>query len=399
MKHSLPHSPFPIPHSPSRIPHLAFGILHSAFCILLAVLPAFAGSTSEEKNLLDVRFASLPNDGEAIFRQEADRWNFNFRPYGSSAGLLWADPIVQRNAASGDAGDKAMTGLDVVCDEEGFSILVLCYDPALATYAAKTNAFPAPGVELYFLPGDFDAPKIEHHYQIYCGSNWFADDFAEYSWLVENAGFRPIKPHTVVHDYVLKEGAVLRRYDISWVPLFDRLPFTDKRDNLWRLSVCRWAPGGGQTWGGPVHQPAQAGYIRFPDFTPAQRTAIMESLLRKAWISFRSRSGKRDMVCSDNTWSSPQVRTEKFFLEETAEAPRSYVNYNEDPGFRPILEKLQAERMALAPTIGAFATLPPDEQLAFYEKASKMLFNYEYDVQAAYARYATDQRFAAPVKP
>ena len=200
-------------------------------------------------------------------------------------------------------------------------------------------------------------------YQLYCG----AEGLNEYSWFVENAGFRPIKPYTDVHDYVLKEGAILRRYDISWEPLFDRLPFTDKRDNIWRLSVCRWAPGGGQTWGGPVHQPAQAGYIRFPDFTPEQRTAIMETLLRKAWSSFRVRAGKRDMISSTDGWGKPQIRTEKYFLEETAEAPRSYVNYNEDPGFRPILDKLQAERYALAPAIGAFASLPPDEQAAFYE--------------------------------
>ncbi len=201
-----------------------------------------------------------------------------------------------------------------------------------------------------------------------------------------------------MHDYVLKEGAILRRYDISWEPLFDRLPFSTKRDNLWRLFVCRWAPGGGQPWGGPVHQPSQAGHIRFPDFTPEHRTAILEPLLRKAWTSFRLRSGKRDLVCSPDGWSSPQVRTEKYILEELDEAPRSYANYNEEPGFRPILEKLQAERNALAPSLGTFATLPPDEQLAFYEKASKMLFNYEYDVQAAYARFTEDQLFATPLK-
>ncbi len=381
-------------HSPSLILRFAIClILHSAFCILHS--PA---AEADEKNLLDVRFTSLSNNGEMIFHQEADRWNFNFRPYGSSAGLLWADPIVQRNAAAGDAGDKRMTGVDVVCDDEGFSILILCYEPDLATYAAKTNTFPAPSIELYFLPGDFDAPKIEHHYQLYLGSNGLSEGLSEYSWLVENAGFRPVKPYTIVHDYTLAEGAILRRYDISWLPLFDRLPFSDKRDNLWRLSICRWAPGGGQTWGGPVHQPAQAGYIRFPDFTPEQRTAIMENLLRKAWVLFRDRAGKRDFVCSKDSWGSPQVRTEKFIVEELAEAPRSYVNYNEEPGFRPILEKLQAERYALAPTIGNFSKLPPDEQVAFYEKASKMLFNYEYAVQDAYARYSEDQRFAAPSK-
>ena len=387
MKNTVPR--FTIP-----VPHLALCIVHCALCIALS---AFAESAFEEKNLLNVRFASLPKDGEAIFSQETDRWNFNFRPYDASADLLWTDPILRRDAANGNAGDKRVTGLDVVCDEEGFSILVLCYEPSLADYAAKTNAFPAPKIELYFLPGDADDQKIEHHYQLYTGAN----RVSEYPWLVENAGYRPIKPHTIVHDYVLKEGAILRRYDISWEPLFDRLPFSDKRDNLWRLSVIRWAPGGGQTWGGPVHQPSHAGYIRFPDFTPAQRTAIMETLLRKAWISFRIRAGGRDMVCSPNTWNDAQVRTEKYFLEETAAAPRSYANYNEESGFRPILEKLQAECYALGPTIGDFAKLPPDEQLAFYEKASKMLFNYEYDVQAAYARFTEDQLFAATpaVKP
>ncbi len=371
----------------------------SALCILFAAGSALADVGPDEKNLLDVKFTYLSNDGEAILKQEADRWNFNFRPYGSSAGLLWADPIVQRNAAAGDAGDKIMTGLDVVCNEEGFSILVLCYDPALADYAAKTNTFPAPSIELYFLPGDFDDQKIEHHYQLYLGSNGISEGLSEYSWLVENEGFRPVKPHTIVHDYVLKEGAVLRRYDISWMPLFDRLPFSDKRDTIWRLSVCRWAPGGGQTWGGPVHQPAHAGYIRFPKFTPEQRTAIMETQLRKAWIVFRDRAGKSDITISKDGWGRPQVRTEKFILEELAEAPRSYVNYNEEPGFRPILDKLQAECYALAPTIGNFSKLSSEEQDAFYEKASKMLFNYEYTVQDAYARYTTDKRFEeAPAK-
>ncbi len=367
----------------------------AAISLLFLSSFAFAEAGPEEKNVLDVRFASLPDGGEDLFRAEADHWNFNFRPYGSSADFLWADPILRRNAATGNAGDKRVTGLDVVCNEEGFTLLVLCYEPALADYAAKTNAFPTPNIELYFLPSDADAQKIEHHYQIYYG----AGRFAEYPWLVENAGYRPVKPHTIVRDYVLKEGAILRRYDISWEPLFDRLPFSDKRDNFWRLSVIRWAPGGGQTWGGPVHQPGQAGYIRFPDFTPEQRTAIMATQLRKAWASFRARAGKRDIVSSPDGWGSPQVRAEKYILEENAEAPRSYVNYNEDPGFRPILDQLQAARYALAPAIGEFASLPPGEQAAFYEKASKMLFNYEYDVQAAYARFCEDELFAtAPEK-
>ncbi len=70
------------------------------------------------------------------------------------------------------------------------------------------------------------------------------------------------------------------------------------------------------------------------------------------------------------------------------------MNFNEEPGFRPVLEKLVAERNALSPTIGRFAELSDDEQLAFYRKASQMLFNFEYDVQEAYAKYQQDQVFS-----
>ena len=69
------------------------------------------------------------------------------------------------------------------------------------------------------------------------------------------------------------------------------------------------------------------------------------------------------------------------------------MNYNEEPGFRPILEKLTDERKALAPTIGVFEKLPMAERAAFYKKASDMLFNFRNAVEAAFGDYLKDKLF------
>ena len=360
-----------------------------AGCLLHGASSFAVHPVADGKNVLDVRFTHLPAETQTLLAEESGHWNFNFRPYGSSAGLLWSDPAIQRNAANGDAGDQRMTGLDVVCDENGFSLLLLCYEPGLATCYGSTNSFPTPNIEFFFAPGDADTPKVEHYYQMYYGGT----KLNEFPWLVDNRGFRPCLPFTTHSETVVKD-AILVRFDFSWQPLFDRLPvIAGKADNFWRLSVIRWAPGGGQTWGGTVHQANQAGYIRFPEFTREQRTAILSGLLKKAWIDFRAKAGRGDLKTASD-WSGVPLRNEAFIAEENAAAPRSYVNFNEDPGFRPVLEKLVAERNALSPAIGRFAELPDDEQLAFYRKASQMLFNFEYDVQEAYARYQQDRVFS-----
>lgn len=354
----------------------------------LLVAAASAATAQEDgKNVYNVKFEKLPADVTSLPAARPYDWDFNFRPYGSSD-MLWTDPIMQRDVTSGaTTGDKPATALNVTCDEDGFTFLVLCVEPSLATSYASTNAFPSPSLEFFFTPGDADTPKIEHYYQMIYGN----DESREFPWFVETRDFRPCLPYTTSREYVMK-NAVLVKISVSWEPLFDRLPiFTCKRDNFWRLSMIRWGALS-QTWGGTVHQASQAGYIRWPDFTDAQKTAIMKGLLKKGWVSFMKESGSASMKTTGG-WTAVDPLKAKFREEEDKASPRSFINYNEEAGFRPVLEELTAECKALAPAIGKFETLPLSEQEAFYKKASQKLFNFRYDVEEAYEKYIKDGLF------
>ena len=355
------------------------------FCIVL--LAASSLLADGGKNLLQVKYRDLPENAETLLKAEPESWDFNFRPYGSSAGYLWSDPIVQRTVVSGGQAEKRMTAINVSCNERGFTLLVFCAEPSLGDALAKTNDIPSPCIEFFFTPGDADTPKIEHYYQMY----YEGGTLEEYSWMERDRDFRPCLPATTFDEKVLPNG-FLMRFNFAWDPLFDRLPLDNgKPDNFWRLSVIRWADGG-QTWGGNVHQANQAGYIRWPDFTQEQKTAIREHLLRRGWTHFRQLSSKPSYT-SEGGWGGIPICKAPYRQDELKKHPRSYVNFGEDPDFRPILEKLTAERNALGPEIGRFRQMSPEEQDAFYDKASDMLFNFAYDVQEAYAEYETDRIF------
>ncbi len=358
-------------------------IIFAALCAAAAPLAA----QDAGKNVYDVQFRSLPADVTALPAAEPETWNFNFRPYGDT-GFLWSDPILQRDVTSGaSSGEKAATAINVTCDADGFTLLVLCAEPALATSYANTNAFPSPKIEFFFTPGDADTPKIEHYYQMYYSNS----NLDEYPWLTHGKDFRTCLPYTSFKEYVM-QNAILVRLNFSWEPLFDRLPiFPAKRDNFWRLSVIRWGSPS-QTWGGVVHQANQAGYIRWPDFTDAQKTAIMKGVLKKGWVSFMKQTDDLSYRTATG-WRGVTPLKAPFRDDEDKADPRSYMNYNEEPEFRPILEKLTDERKALAPTIGIFETLPMTEQIAFYNKASDMLFNFRYAVESAYENYLSDKLF------
>lgn len=358
--------------------------------MLLFIASAATISAQEDgKNVYDVKFAGLPADITSLPAAQPEAWNFNFRPYGSSD-MLWTDPITRRDVTSGAvSGDSTPTALNVTCDENGFTILVLCVDPALAVTEISTNSIPAssPSLEFFFSPGDADTPKIEHYYQMF-----YADGrLQEFPWLVDTADFRPCLPYTAISEHVAK-NAIIVKISVLWDPLFDRLPiFNGKRDNFWRLSMIRWGKLS-QTWGGTVHQASQAGYLRWPEFTDAQKTSIMKGILRRGWLSFLKESGSHSMKITRD-WYGVDPLKAKYREEEDAASPRSYINYNEDAGFRPILEKLTADCRALAPEIVGFEMKPIAEQEAFYKIASRKLFNFRYDVEAAYEKYIRDGLF------
>ena len=361
--------------------------LTTAFALLLGATSLLADA-DPGKNLLRVRYRDLPQNTETLLQKEPGSWDFNFRPYGSDAGVLWSDPSLQRDVISGGQSEKRLTAINVSCNERGFTLLVFSSEPSLTDALAKTNSIPSPSIELFFSRGDADTPKIEHHYQMVYSQGLLR----EFPWLERDRHFRPCLPFTTCEEKILPNGFLIR-FSFDWEPLFDRLPLDkDKRDNFWRLTVIRWADGG-QTWGGVVHQPNQAGYIRWPDFTQEQKTAIREHLLQRGWSSFRQLSSKPAYNAREG-WGGIPICKAPYRLDELKETPRTYVNFGEDPGFRPVLEKLTAERNALGPEIARFREMSPAEQKAFYDKASDMLFNFAYDVQAAFADYKAEKIFS-----
>lgn len=354
--------------------------LHQLFFIAVfcAVLPVFA-----EKNILDVEFRDLPANYEMLLKQESEKWNFNFRPYGAqAASLLWTDPIVQRDAVSGDnVGENTPTAIYAACNQEGLTILVFAAEPLFKNSLENGTALPASRLECFFAPGDADTSKIEHYYQFICGANEPTIN-GVYPWFVEDRGFRTIQGHLCIDSRALPNGNMLRIF-VPWAPLFDRLPFSDKRDNFWRLSVIRWAPGAAQTWGGVVHAATSAGYLRFPAFTDEQKTAIRKTTLLKAWTEYQNFATSTGVSLTRAT-----PRMEEYYQKTIAKLPQTFKNVNEDFGFRDFwLENAIKERNSLGATLAVFDSLPQSEQEAFYRNASDVLFNFSYDLEQAYARW------------
>lgn len=330
----------------------------------------------DAKNCLDVEFRELPANFETLLKTAPERWHFGFRPYGKSASQLWTDPIVQRDALIGEDTEKSVCAITVYCSEKGFDLLIFTSEPGFKKALEEGKNLPAGTSECFFTPGDADTSKIEHYYQFI--SNNINPKINCYPWMMEDRTFRSIEDFITAETRFLPNG-YLKRYHIPWDPLFDRLPFAKKRDNFWRLSVIT----NRQTWGGTVHQANQAGYIRWPDFTPAQKTAMRKHVLLRGWNAYRAAVNSIDL-----NLSRPFERNEAYFKEQFAHLPHSFKMYGEDFGFRrAYLEKAVADRDALGKTILAFETLSEKEQEEFYAKASDMLFNFRYDVEEGYRKY------------
>ena len=118
----------------------------------------------------------------------------------------------------------------------------------------------------------------------------------------------------------------------------------------------------------------------------------MARVLERGWHLYRELTAGvsyNTEVKKPGGWQrAAYVRNEPYAIDTVkADGPRSYTTYAEDPGFRPTLEKLEADCAACAPRIAAFRTLPSAEQEAFYREASAKLYNFRYDVEKAYDAY------------
>lgn len=351
------------------------------------VPPVAAGQgRNNAKNIYDVRFETLPGDCERLVETDIGSWDFNFRPYGRTSDL-WTDPSTVRDVGDGRNAEGSPSALRVSCDAEGWSFLVFCGEPPFAEALAKTNALPYPTLEIYFASGDTDNYEPCPYWQLL----YERGPLREIRWATEGRAWRNVEVDLRCETRLRGNGFVVR-FDFPWELFWDRLPiFCDRADNFWRLSVIRWASGG-VTWGGEVHEPNRFGYIRWPAFSDAQKTEIMERLLYKAWHAYKALAEQTDYNTSSKGpvgWNrTSYVRTEPYAVDAIkADGPRSYAVLAEDPGFYPVLTALVAECDKLAPGIAAFRSLPLEKQEAFYKEASARLFNFRYDVEEAYGKY------------
>lgn len=363
-------------------------ILSGAF--LLAAVPSVLAANPASKNAIDVPYRPLPADWWNLLKTEPQMWNSNFRPYDPQfAEMLWSDSTLVRSVELNVTEDmNSVTALAATCDEAGFSLLVYVAEPKMQKCMTEGKARPGNMLEIYFQPGDAEGGDFDAYYQFLCQSVT-PHIWGVFPWLMEDRTFRTLKGHLTA-DVHHQTNADVMHVRIPWDPLFDRLPWMyGKKDNIYRLSVIRWAPTGGQTWGGNVHQMSTAGYLRFPQFTEAEKTAIMKNLLVNGWDKFNG-------VLANPRYSFDllPVNSNQSFLRDQAKWPHTEISPAADRTFRDTVVRPMADlRAAFGKGIAAFESMPYAEREAFYKEAAPMLFNFEYDIQQAWGRWQDDQVF------
>ena len=294
------------------------------------------------KNVTEVEYRTI-TDASALLTSDEKGWNFNFRPYGSSSSTLWSDPATQREILAGDSADAKASALHVSCNADGVTALVLCTEPGLTNFYAKAASAPLQTVEFYVLPGDTDSSEVAPYYWL---SYHHADSLTRLQWLMNTRRYRHLSEVAETSEEIYGHQIIVKIF-LPWEVFWDRLPvFDDKIDNFWRLGVVRYSSAGLMTYGGVVHEPSRAGYIRWPKFTEAQKSEILERTLFKAWDQFNTLKNKKayslgafpDGKHLDKRRGYKGGDRLPYREEQNAADRRSYVNYAEDPLFRPVYE-------------------------------------------------------------
>lgn len=364
-------------------------------CLFIVGLLVLAGCASTKNGSWKDEFSGK-NVVNANWGEKKE-WNYNFREYGSSADSLWSDPKTRREVLSGENANGKVTSVAVTFDEESLYVHVVGNEPNLTNFYAKASGAPGADIEFYLMPGDADLTRQQTYHWLYYNRH---DILKDGQWMMEDRHNRQMA-HLVKFTEKPVGTQVVTCFEIPWEAFWDQLPvFSGTKDNFWRMGVCRFGSADGMTFGGEVHTPSRAGYVRWPAFTEEQKTAILSRLLFKAWDGFRTQAGSLgyslDRVFMDGEYldkadGGKRKTGVKFRDEQNAADPRSYVNLPEDPGFRPTLKKLIDDRTALAAELKDFPTLAPAARDALYRRAAEMLFNFRYDVEQSYAAHVKEK--------
>lgn len=351
--------------------------------LLLILVLCSAASLYARKNFYQVPWLTPPALSDKLLSTKILKWDFNFRPYSrGSSQTLWTDPAFQRDASAGKhiAGARP-SAIAAACDEVGFALYFFAAEPEVDSNCAAGHDAPGSTLECYVVPGTADSEKIEHYYQFIIDQK--TNTVRDFPWLIETRGFQAMKGKFQPETRYLVNG-YLTKIAFPWHFFWDRLPFLTQDHNVWRFSVMRWCPGGGQTWGGVVHEVSRFGHICWPEFTPERKSAIMKLILRHAWGYFNSL--KTDLVPANYPADpAPYVK----------DLPQEIVSHNWIPQYQDFckakLNALVADREAIGKGISEFDKLSIAEQEAFYRVNASKLMNFEHDVRREFRRWLEEK--------
>lgn len=354
-------------------------ILFAIFALSMTILGAY------EKNILDVRYCDVPGNFESLLKTHADQWNFNFMPYGKDEGVLWSDPAVRRDAISGGSDNaKRVTAVFGACNEQGLTILVFCAEPELKKSLAEAKALPGSMLEMYFAPGDADNNNLQHWYQFIFGQTDVDKNASDFPWLERDRNFKRIKHELKVETRIINTGYISKVF-IPWSLLDNRMPFSAKKDNFWRIGIMRWCPGTSQTWGGAVQAVTSTGYFRLPEFTAAQKDAIRKNILLRAWNDFQ----EQYLVVN-----GVDGMEEPWRLERDKAHPRSYITMREEREFMTeVMPAILPEFTQIGKDIARYDELTETQKESLLIRA-KRLKQFSFVWQTAYADYLKNKFFS-----
>ncbi|NQT18657.1 MAG: hypothetical protein HQ592_03050, partial [Planctomycetes bacterium] len=159
-------------------------------------------------------------------------------------------------------------------------------------------------LEMFFAPG----LKGEVYYQWIINLAHAKTDL--YHWNTPHRFYRYLEDKVGsfrTETAVLKTGWGTSVF-IAWEAIYDKLPFFEGNENVWRFSTMRWGPVN-LTWGGAVHEPGRWGLVKWQPPSSAQLLEIQRQIVRKAW--WRYRSGKTKL---SEFWTS--ARGDQAFYDE-----------------------------------------------------------------------------------
>ncbi len=295
-----------------------------------------------------------------IVRDESRRAT-GFTPYSSKdAALMYTDAAADRGVTKGGTVQPYIdsTTFFMVYDPAGWHIFVQCGEPNAETITLDNGNLGA--LETFFVPGTDDEP----YYQwILRQTN---NELSVYDWCSPNSRYRSLdgrmQAETVVHD-----GVIGTRFFIPWEAVYDVLPFDTGKD--WLFSTIRWAPGGGVTWGGRVHERSRWGTITWQSPAPEALRTIRRNIARKAWAHYKNTSKKLAA-----RWVDPELGDPAFY--ETA--------------LRPELDRLSTAGEAMA----QLDALDADRFKVLYENTVPDWFEINFHVAELRRKYLAEHLFA-----